>query len=333
MASLALGVRFLPVAAGTADFVYSSTIAGYRAATVLTNSKTYRYRAESADLSEWEFGTGIWSSATNTLTRNTVSFSSTGSKVSFTLAPQVSITINPDDVLSFDDVQTFTTAQKIQARANMRVSTMSLSIAAIGSHSGGMSANGSGTYTTPTGCTAIRIRMVGGGSGGSGGGTSGAGSSAAATASTWSGGSLSAGGGPGVAQSSGGTASGVATGGNIFNINGEGSGGPNNSLNANSPNGANSFFGGAGRGVLGAIAGGNAAANSGSGGGGGGVSVANGGSCGGTCGAYVEHFISSPAATYTYVVGAKSVGGTAGTSGAAGGDGADGYIVVEEYYD
>lgn len=121
MASLALGVRFNPVSAGTADFVYSSAVTGYRAATVLTNGKVYRYRAESADLSEWEFGTGIWSTATNTLSRNTVNFSSTGSKVSFTLAPQVAITIAPDDVLAFDDAMTLTSVQQAQARSNLAV--------------------------------------------------------------------------------------------------------------------------------------------------------------------------------------------------------------------
>ena len=44
MASLALGVRFLPNSTGTGDFIYSSTLQGYRSPTsALTNGKTYRY--------------------------------------------------------------------------------------------------------------------------------------------------------------------------------------------------------------------------------------------------------------------------------------------------
>jgi hypothetical protein len=122
MASLALGVRFNPVSAGAADFVFSTAVTGYRSPVAgLTNSKVYRYRAESADLSQWEYGVGIWSSATNTLARNTVSFSSTGSKINFTVQPQVSITLDVPDVLQFDDAMALTTAQQTMGRSNLGV--------------------------------------------------------------------------------------------------------------------------------------------------------------------------------------------------------------------
>lgn len=119
--ALALGVRFNPAAGGTTDFVYASTVTGYRVATsVLVNSSTYRYRAESADLSQWEYGTAIWSSTTSTLSRNTITDSSNaGAKVNFTSAPQVAITIDVPDVLSFDTVMSLTTAQQAQARSNI----------------------------------------------------------------------------------------------------------------------------------------------------------------------------------------------------------------------
>lgn len=119
MASLALGVRFSPSAGGTADFLYSGAVQGYRAATVLTDTKIYRYRAESADLSEWEYGYGAWNSGSNTLARTTVSYSSTGSKINFTAAPQVAIMPFVDDILQFDDSMSLTSAQQLMGRTNL----------------------------------------------------------------------------------------------------------------------------------------------------------------------------------------------------------------------
>ena len=122
MASLALGVKFVPVSNGTADFVYSAAVQGYRSPTsALTDGKTYRYRAESSDMSEWEYGTGVWSSSTSTLTRATVAFSSTGAKVSFTLAPQVGIIQFVEDVLQFDDEMSLTGSQKTRGQINLGV--------------------------------------------------------------------------------------------------------------------------------------------------------------------------------------------------------------------
>ena len=122
MASLALGAKFVPASNGTGDFVYSATIQGYRSPTsALTDGKTYRYRAESSDMSEWEYGAGVWSSSTSTLTRATVAFSSTGAKISFTLAPQVGIIQFVEDVLQFDDAMSLSSAQQAQARANIGV--------------------------------------------------------------------------------------------------------------------------------------------------------------------------------------------------------------------
>jgi hypothetical protein len=120
-ASLALGIRFAAASAGSGSFVDSGAVTGYRAASGnLTNGKTYRYRAESATLSEWEWGTGVWNSGTSTLTR-TVSFSSSGSTVVFTAAPQVAITIEPADILSFADVQTFSSAEQARAQLNLGI--------------------------------------------------------------------------------------------------------------------------------------------------------------------------------------------------------------------
>ncbi len=53
---------------------------------------------------------------------------------------------------------------------------------------------------------------------------------------------------------------------------------------------------------------------------------------GGGEGEYVELVINSPAANYTYTVGALGAGGAAGTSGHGGADGGSGFIIVDEYY-
>jgi hypothetical protein len=42
--------------------------------------------------------------------------------------------------------------------------------------------------------------------------------------------------------------------------------------------------------------------------------------------------ITSPAATYSYAVGAGNAGGAAGTNGGTGGAGAGGVIIITEYY-
>jgi len=103
MASVANIVRFLPASGSTGDFVYSSGVTGYRtpvSSPALTDGATYRYRAESADLSEWEIGEGTWTTATTTLARTTIIHSSTGAKVNFTVAPNVAIVALADQFVN-----------------------------------------------------------------------------------------------------------------------------------------------------------------------------------------------------------------------------------------
>jgi hypothetical protein len=95
----ALGVRFNATSTGTGDFVDASAVTGYRrGASILVDGSTYRYRAENSSLSEYEWGTGVWTSSSSTLARTTIFASSTGSKVSFTSVPQVAVTIFPADL-------------------------------------------------------------------------------------------------------------------------------------------------------------------------------------------------------------------------------------------
>ena len=177
------------------------------------------------------------------------------------------------------------------------------------------------TYTTPANCRQLRIRMVGGGGGGgsynSGGG--GAGGDSIFNSITAAGG----------AGGTGATVGNVGAGGHSQTGTGSASlrilaenGVDAYSITIGAPNskGGNSG-GGLGFGSLagtpnGYGAGGFGATYSGSGGGGAG-------------GEYVELIINTPAATYTYTVGAA---GTAGSGSINGGPGGNGIIIVDEIY-
>jgi hypothetical protein len=195
--------------------------------------------------------------------------------------------------------------------------------------------SGSGTYTTPANVKAIWVRMVGGGAGGGGTGTGTSGGNGG-TGGNSTFGSLTAGGGTG-GSGVGGAAGGVGgtSSGGDLNLQG-GTGGGNNGVNSsqnNGGNGGNSVFGG-GAGIV--ATGGNGgtagATNTGGGGAGAGSLNTTGGGCGGGSGGYCEKLINSPAATYSYAVGAAGTAGTAGTSGSTGGAGGSGVMIVTEYY-
>lgn len=85
---------FVPVSSGTGDFVVSVAIQGYQTpvSAGAVNATVYSYRAESSDKSQWEEGFGAYTVSGTTLARTTVTASSTGSKVSFSAAPNVFIT-------------------------------------------------------------------------------------------------------------------------------------------------------------------------------------------------------------------------------------------------
>jgi hypothetical protein len=198
------------------------------------------------------------------------------------------------------------------------------------------------TYTTATGATRLKIRMIG--AGGGGGGTSsdasatngGAGNATSFNSITAAGGtagakSISGGvGSPGASSSNGsGTALVRIVGGGGF----LGSGATAGAVPIGGGGGV-SMFGGAGA-IQGVNASGAATNNSGSGGSGGApnssASIGTGG--GGGAGEYVEFVITAPAATYTYTVGAAGTAGASGTGGIAGGAGGTGRIIVDEFYD
>lgn len=204
------------------------------------------------------------------------------------------------------------------------------------SHTVQVFTSGSGTYTLPTNCKAIKVTMVGGGGGGGG--------SSSVWGQYWSGaggtttfGTLSCDGGgatrPGEqAGNGGGTSLTGAVG--IGIIGGDGAGPcwsqPNTYLAGG--NGGSSGLGGSGKGTYSTV--GNAGKpNSGGGGGGGGSYSTSVYPCaGGGAGGYIIATISTPSSTYSYAIGAGGTAGPAGNSGTAGGAGGSGVIMVEEFY-
>lgn len=93
---------FIPVSSGTGDFVVSSAITGYQtpASAAAVNATVYSYRAESADKSQWEEGSGAYTVGSTTLARTTVTANSLGTtaKISFSAAPNVFITAASADL-------------------------------------------------------------------------------------------------------------------------------------------------------------------------------------------------------------------------------------------
>jgi hypothetical protein len=229
-----------------------------------------------------------------------------------------------NEAVRYDASQSLSASQKAQARANVSLPNTAQRFT-----------SGSGTYTKPANCVAIRVRMAGGGGGGGGATGSGGGTSGGVGGNTTFGALTANGGSPGLVNGAPG-AGGAVSGSPLLGAPGNG-GGLECTLGTGAvggPGGASPFFGGAGSGgSLGGV-GGAAGANSGAGGGGGGSSVsalsAGGGGGSGGC---VEHFYAAPSATYSYAVGSAGTAGTAGAGTAgAGGAGAAGIIIVEEYY-
>lgn len=95
---------FTAAASGTGSFTVVGAVTGYQtpAAAGAVDGRTYRYRAQSADLSQWEIGTATASSSGTVFSR-TVIVSSTGGTVNFSSAPIVAITVVAADLGVYSD--------------------------------------------------------------------------------------------------------------------------------------------------------------------------------------------------------------------------------------
>lgn len=111
VASFINACRFFPTLGGTTDWTYSSAVTGYMSPALagVTNGATYKYRAESADLTQWEIGEGTYNTGIGALARTTVLYNSAGtgtaagqsgagSKINFSTVPQVAIVALAEDL-------------------------------------------------------------------------------------------------------------------------------------------------------------------------------------------------------------------------------------------
>lgn len=101
MASFLDVCRFTPTLGGTTDWTVSAAVTGYQtpASAGAVNASVYRYRAESADLTQWEVGYGAYTVAGTVLARTTVLFNSSGTtaKINFSTVPQVAVVALAED--------------------------------------------------------------------------------------------------------------------------------------------------------------------------------------------------------------------------------------------
>jgi hypothetical protein len=100
-------VRFVPFSGGTTAFVVNTVPSGFSSPFQLgaIDGKTYHYWAVSADGTQFENGAGVYTAATQTLTRVTISSSSAqivgvAAAVSFTAPPTVDVLGNWTNVLT-----------------------------------------------------------------------------------------------------------------------------------------------------------------------------------------------------------------------------------------
>lgn len=206
--------------------------------------------------------------------------------------------------------------------------------------------SGSGTYTPPAGATYLEVTAVGGGGGGGGSGSSSGGSAGNGGNTTFGSSLITANGGTGGLGNSAQAPFGA---GGSFTVNSPavivsgsiGSGGAGGGVTGPSggngvfaaPNGGGTCLAGGGYGGLNE-GGQDGRANTGGGAAGGGTQIGAGlttgqGGGGGGC---VTALITSPAASYSYSIGAGGTSGAAGISGRAGGTGGTGVLVIKEYY-
>lgn len=172
MASNLLDVcRFNPTLGGTTDWTYSSAVTGYQSPTAagVVNSSVYSYRAESADLTQWEVGAGAYNTGTGVLARTTVLFNSSGTgtgagqsgagtKISFSTVPQVAIVALAEDLLPIASVGPFTNSLGADVSTNVSANYFSGPAVAQGSV-GTFSVSGTVTVSDASAATTFYAKL------------------------------------------------------------------------------------------------------------------------------------------------------------------------------
>lgn len=143
MADFITNCGFVPTLGGTTDWVFSLAVSGYQspANAQAVNGATYVVRAQSADLTQWEYAAGAYNSGTGTFARTTVLYNSSGTgtkqggagtKINFASVPQIvavvavaeellqAHTINPNVRLTLTSGTPITTAD-VTAATNLYV--------------------------------------------------------------------------------------------------------------------------------------------------------------------------------------------------------------------
>jgi hypothetical protein len=97
------GCFFRAAAGGTGAFAVASAIAGFLtpANADAQNGVVYGYRAESNDLSQWEIGTGTYTTAGTTLSRTVLKSSNANAAVNFTDPPRIRLVALSDSFFRY----------------------------------------------------------------------------------------------------------------------------------------------------------------------------------------------------------------------------------------
>lgn len=123
---------FNATSTGTGDFVVTTALPGRQTPALAgaTNAEPYKYYSRSADLSQWEIGEGAYTVSGTTLARTTVISNSAGTgtaagqsgagtKISFSTVPLVAIVGLKEDLISIQEANSFTAAQRARAQTNI----------------------------------------------------------------------------------------------------------------------------------------------------------------------------------------------------------------------
>jgi len=105
-------VRYIPTAGGTTNWTFAAAVTGYQspAAAGVVNGATYRYRAESGDLTQWELGFGTYNTGTGVLTRAvTANNLGTTALINFSSVPQVAFVVLAADLYFNQDISPWAT--------------------------------------------------------------------------------------------------------------------------------------------------------------------------------------------------------------------------------